>query len=184
MTPDLFTDTHDNRAANFLTREISPQRELGAYEALWMKDGTWFDSLADIFRAHPNSLPSDFVPPADIEKHSRLALDATRAAGIQHFGLRIHGTGEYPERLRDAKHPIELLYYQGHWDLIHTRCIAIVGTREPTDEGRTRAAQLAKHCVDDGFTVVGGLAGGREIAFASPPRTPWCRRGTSRTIYR
>jgi DNA processing protein len=75
------------------------------------------------------------VSEADIEKYSRLALGAIREAGIQHFGVRVHGAGDYPPKLRDAVHPIELLYFQGLWDLVATRCVAIVGTREPSLEG-------------------------------------------------
>ena len=32
---------------------------------------------------------------------------------ISRFGVVVHGAGEYPEKLRDATHPIELLYYHG-----------------------------------------------------------------------
>ncbi len=119
-----------------------------------------FKSLADTFREHPGYVPSDFVSAADSEKYARLALGAIRNAGIRHFGVRLHGAGEYPRRLRDASHPVELLYFQGMWDLVNTPCVAIVGTRTPTDDGKRRAAKLAKLCVADGYTVVSGLARG------------------------
>ena len=47
-----------------------------------------------------------------------------------------------PQKLRDAAHPIELLYYQGWWDLGGIRSVAVVGTREPTKDGiaRTRGS--------------------------------------------
>ncbi len=141
-----------------------PARELGAYEALWAKEGTTFKSLADIFRQHPGSVPSDFVSSGDAEQYSRMALGTIRAAGIKHFGIRVHGAGEYPPKLRDAKHPVELLYFQGNWDITNSRCVAIVGTRHPTDEGRRRAAKLARRFVKDGFTVVSGLAQGIDTA--------------------
>jgi DNA processing protein len=157
MTDNLFPET---ASVDFAERAVSPKRELGAYEALWARDGTWFKSIADEFRAHPGAIPSDFVSDADIEKYSRLALGAIRDAGIKHFGVRIHGAGDYPPKLRDAEHPVELLYFQGLWDLVNTRCIAIVGTREPSEEGRRRAAKLARLFVADGFTVVSGLARG------------------------
>ncbi len=137
-----------------------PARELGAYEALWAKEGTTFKTLADIFRQHPGSVPSDFVSPGDAEQYSRMALGTIRAAGIKHFGIRVHGAGEYPPKLRDAKHPVELLYFQGNWDITNSRCVAIVGTRHPTDEGTRRATKLARRFANDGFTVVSGLAQG------------------------
>ncbi len=155
--PDLFDSA---ATANFAERAISPQRELGAYEALWSREGMWFKSLAENFRKHPGSLPSAFVSEAEGAKYARLALGAIQAAGITHFGVRVHGAGEYPQRLRDADHPLELVYFQGLWDLVNTPCIAIVGTRTPSDEGKRRAAKLAKLCVADGYTVVSGLARG------------------------
>ena len=172
-------------ALDFTERVVSPARELGAYEALWAQEGTWFKGIAERFRAHPSSIPSDFVPPAEIEKFTRLALGAIRDAGIKHFGVRIHGAGDYPEKLQDADHPVELLYFQGDWELVETRCVAIVGTREPSEEGRRRAAKLAKCCVADKLTVVSGLArgvdtvahktalaeGGRTIAVLGTPIT-------------
>ena len=153
-------DPSPSAAASLVDRAISPSRELGAYEALWSREGTWFKSLAEMFRNHPGSLPSDFVPEAEGANHARLALGAIHAAGIRHFGVRVHGDGQYPTRLRDATHPVELLYFQGRWDLVYTPCIAIVGTRNPTDAGRRRAARLARLCVADGYTVVSGLARG------------------------
>jgi DNA recombination-mediator protein A len=46
------------------------------------------------------------------------------------------------------------------WDITSSRCVAIVGTRKPTDDGIRRAAKLARHFAKDGFTVVSGLAQG------------------------
>src|SRR3984957_7785968 len=158
MTPDLFHSTAE--PADQLARVISPRRELGAYEALWAREGAWFKSIAAEFRAHQDAVPTDFVSDSDMEKYARLALGAIRAAGIKHFGVRIHGAGEYPQKLRDAEHPVELLYFQGLWDLVNTRCVAVVGTREPSEEGKRRAAKLARFFVADGFTVVSGLARG------------------------
>src|ERR1700730_6584514 len=162
MTTDLFQSTAAR--ADQLARAISPRLELGAYEALWAKEGTWFKSIADGFRAHPEAVPSDFVSEAEIEKYARLALGAIRAAGIKHFGVRVHGAGEYPQKLRDAEHPIELLYFQGLWDLVNTRCVAVVGAREASEAGLKRAALLAQYLVADRFTVVSGLARGIDTA--------------------
>lgn len=146
--------------ADFEARAIVPARELGAYEALWAQEGASFKRLADMFRAHAGSVPSDLVSRAEAEHYSRLALGAIRAEGIKHFGIRVHGAGEYPEKLRDAEHPAELLYFQGNWDLTSSRCVAIVGTRKPSEEGVRRAAKLTRSFVKEGFTVVSGLAQG------------------------
>ena len=125
--------------ADFESRAVMPVRELGAYEALWAREGTTFKTLADTFRAHPGSIPSDFVSQREAEQYSRMALGTIREAGIKHFGIRVYGAGEYPPQLRDAQHPIQLLYFQGNWDITSSRCVAIVGTRHPTEEGMRRA---------------------------------------------
>lgn len=161
MAPNLFSPV---APVDFAERAVSPRRELGAYEALWAREKTSFKSIAEDFASNPGAVPSDFVSAGDIEQYARLASGAIRDAGIQHFGIRVHGAGDYPPKLRDATHPVELLYFQGLWDLVNTRCVAIVGTREPSPEGLRRAAKLAKLFVADGFTVVSGLARGIDTA--------------------
>lgn len=42
---------------------ISPRRELGAYEALWLEQGATFKTIAERFSKDPAALPSDFVRP-------------------------------------------------------------------------------------------------------------------------
>ena len=158
MTLDLFSQAAS--AAEIPHRVVTPERELGAYEALWARQETGFKSVTQAFGAYEGAIPSDFVPRSEIEKYSRAGLAAIRQAGIEHFGVRVHGTTDYPARLRDADHPVGLLYFQGNWELVNTRCVAVIGTREPTLEGKLRAAKLARLLVADGFTVVSGLARG------------------------
>lgn len=74
--------------------------------------------------------------------------------------MRVRGELEYPERLRQATHPVELLYFQGRWELIATRSVAVVGTRKPSGEGLSRVRHLVKRLVQDQFTIVSGLAEG------------------------
>lgn len=154
---DLISQAAD---VDFQLRAIVPARELGAYEALWAQETATFKTIADTFRRHPGAVPSDFVSRADAEHYSRLALGTIRAAGIKHFGIRVHGAGEYPPKLRDAEHPVELLYFQGNWDITNSRCVAIVGTRKPSDDGIRRAVKLTRALVNGGFTIVSGLAQG------------------------
>lgn len=139
---------------------VSPLLEMGAYEALWSDRTASFKTIADRFRARPNSLPSDFAMPTIAEDFGKRVLSILNKAGITRFGVRVNGAGEYPQKLRDADHPVELLYYQGWWDLVESPGVAVVGTREPSDEGKRRAAKLTQCLVRDGFTVVSGLAKG------------------------
>ena len=62
------------------------------------------------------------------------------------------------------RHPVELLYYQGAWELTERRCVAVVGTRKPTGDGIERADRLARELVERGFAVASGLAAGIDTA--------------------
>ena len=146
--------------SDFQSRAVSPLREMGAYEALWSKPSTTFKSLSSLFGQNPDRLPSDFVG----EREARVcAQDAKRRfeeANIGKFGVQVHGAGEYPPGLRDATYPVELFYYQGHWNLVDLPAVAVVGTRKPSREGKKRTKQLVRKLVEDGFTIISGLAAG------------------------
>ena len=90
-------------AFSFHERAVSPWAEMGAYEALWDEDGAWFNSLAQRFATHPGSLPSDFVMDSSVrETYARKTIRLLKESGVDRFGVRIHGAGEYPAKLRDA----------------------------------------------------------------------------------
>ncbi len=143
---------------------ISPRREFGAYEALWLEKGATFKSLADKFAVDSEALPSDFVPTQLADQCAAEVMAALKKAGVHQFGVRIHHAGDYPAKLRDARHPVELLYYRGAWEITETRCMAVVGSREASPDGIRRAERLARELVDRGFTVVSGLAKGVDAA--------------------
>lgn len=161
---------------DFEARAVSPFHEMGAYEALWSRPDTTFKSLSRRFERHPGSVPSDFVAQDEANACAVFVKRRFAEASIKRFGVRVHGAGEYPEKLRDAVHPIALLYYQGWWDLAASRSIAVVGTRHPSREGLARTRRLVRDLVKDSFTVVSGLAAGidrmaHETAIAEDGRT-------------
>jgi DNA processing protein len=149
------------QAFNLSYKAISPWLEMGAYEALWDTKAPTFEKLAKRFSAHPDSLPSDFVPDETVcESYANKAIEILEAAGVNRFGIRLHGAGEYPKRLRDAANPVEMLYFQGSWSLTESRCISIVGTRNPSAKAAVAAKKIAMRLSYDGFTIVSGLAEG------------------------
>lgn len=143
---------------------ISPKRELGAYEALWLEPKASFKSVAEKFATDPSALPSDFVALSVADKCANEVFASLKKAGVHQFGVRINHAGDYPIKLRDARHPVELLYFQGAWELTETRCVAVVGSRKASDAGLKRADRLARELVGRGFTVVSGLAEGIDTA--------------------
>jgi hypothetical protein len=120
--------------------------------------------IAAKFAADTTALPSDFVAPSLADRCAADVMKTLKAAGIHRFGVRVNHAGDYPKRLRDARHPIELLYYQGAWELTETRCIAIVGSRNASGDGIKRAQQLAEKLTERNFTIVSGLAVGIDTA--------------------
>jgi len=138
--------------------------EIGAYEALWCEHNASFKTIAERFRGVPGSRPSHLVPESEAREVGSRVLAKLRERTQQRFDVRIHGEWEYPERLRDAADPVELLYIQGNWDLVTLPAVAVVGTRKPTSEGIERTKTLARRLVKDGFTVVSGLAEGVDTA--------------------
>jgi len=146
---------------DFAQRAVSPFIELGAYEALWEEPNTTFKTLADMFARREGTIPSDFVEHGKAARYANEVHSKLKNAGIEKYGIRVHGAGEYPGRLRDADHPVELLYFQGWWELVNSpRSVAVVGTRNPSPEGLARTKRLVTALVSDNFTVVSGLAAG------------------------
>lgn len=141
-------------------RSLSPLLELGAYEALWSRKGASFKNIAEKFASAPDALPSDFVDQRESAEMANRVLHLLASKGVKKFGVRIHRAGEYPMKLRDAMHPVELLYYRGIWELVETPCIAIVGTRKPTEEALSEARALTQYLVRENWTIVSGLAEG------------------------
>jgi DNA processing protein len=163
---------------------ISPFTEIVAYEALWQNDKASFKTISELFAQHPGSKPSDLVSAERIEELSGRMRDFIYKNRLNYkTNILINGSYDYPEKLKDAKEPIELLYYSGNLDYLSTRSVAIVGTRNPSPEGIKRAAKMVKLLVKDNFTIASGLAmgidtqahttaineGGRTIAVIGTP---------------
>jgi DNA processing protein len=181
---------------DFLTNKaVNTTSEIGAYEFLWKQQSTSTKRLAELFQANPGLLPSELVDEDDATQAAQEVFAHFAAKGIERFGVRINGTREYPERLRDAKEPLELLYFLGSWELAEApRRVAVVGTRKVSEAGAARTEKLVKNLVAHDFTVVSGLAqgvdtiahktalknGGRTIAVIGTPISEVYPRGKCR----
>lgn len=144
---------------------ISPSREMAAYEALWANQKATFKTIAECFRSNPGAIPSELVTEDEIKVALSQVLEKIERAKLHGFGVRVHGSEDYPERLRDAAHPVELLYYRGWWDLIDSpKRIAIVGSRNASEDGIRRTKRLVKLLVQEGYAIVSGLAKGIDTA--------------------
>lgn len=96
-------------------------------------------------------------------------LNQTEVNGCRRQVLTLGDTG-YPQALLDLDDPPLMLYLLGvasfdekratsaPWSVTSQRCLAIVGSRNPTPQGAANARQFAKTMVQAGLTVVSGLA--------------------------
>lgn len=70
----------------------------------------------------------------------------------------------YPECLSLITNPPVLLHVKGNIKALNKNSIAIVGTRNPSGYGKTRAKEIAKLFANEGYVVVSGLAQGVDSA--------------------
>lgn len=66
----------------------------------------------------------------------------------------------YPPALLQAADPPPLLYAQGRLPLLNAPAVAMVGSRNPTPQGRDNAVAFAAALSGAGLTVISGLADG------------------------
>ena len=66
----------------------------------------------------------------------------------------------YPPLLKEIDDPPVLLYITGDFPLQNTPSVAIVGSRSPTEYGKTTSQQLSYQLAERGITVVSGFARG------------------------
>jgi len=66
----------------------------------------------------------------------------------------------YPGLLKQIGDAPPVLFVRGAFDDADARAVAIVGTREPTQDGIRIAQELARGLCERGFTIVSGLARG------------------------
>ncbi len=140
---------------------ISPYKEMLSYETLWATSNMTEKKISKLF-SKGGVLPSEAInflnPPPDNSFVNKIKTYIDKLLGK--FSICLNGDMQYPNRLRDAKYPVDLFYYRGELSLIDTPCISIVGSRKHSKEGGARARKLSKLLVDKGYTIVSGLASG------------------------
>jgi DNA processing protein len=152
MAPELLSIEND---------AIKPSIEMGAFEALWAKgEVSSYKQLREKLDSSPAECLSDLVDSTIAKQFYEKTVQRLHETGIDHFGVRLAGTLDFPESLQDADYPLALLYYLGNWDLVFSRGVSVVGTRHPSADGIKRTIRLVKGLVNAGFTIFSGLAAG------------------------
>jgi DNA processing protein len=79
-------------------------------------------------------------------------------------GVTWLGHPDYPERLVNDPDPAGVLFWTGSLQWLKGRCVAIVGTRRATPDGRAVAFAMGRDLAAAGVCVVSGLALGIDAA--------------------
>ena len=162
MTQSSFVSTEGG--TDVVPGAINATMEVGAYESLWLKSGATFKRIADKIAAAPGSRASDHIPHDEAMKVGTRVIKRLRDTLDSWFDVKVHGEVGYPAKLRDAQYPAELFYYQGNLDLIAAKSVAVVGTRNPSEDGILRTRKLVRNLLKDDFIIVSGLAQGVDTA--------------------
>ncbi len=112
--------------------------------------------------------------PAASGQHALIGTDdaliqrvAGEVAGWRREGLDVRTVLDdtYPPNLLSIHNRPPWLFFQGAWDSVRdSRAVAVVGTRQATDEGIRRAHRLSRELVEAGFSVFSGMARGIDTA--------------------
>lgn len=124
----------------------APQAVLAAAPADW--------------RAVAGAAAADGLRQAPEGHAQRLAATlAWRGAG-SHRRVMVLGDADYPQALLNTADPPLLLYLHGRAALLSAPSLAIVGSRQPSAQGREHARRFARTLAGRGWTIVSGLAAG------------------------
>src|SRR6185369_8968077 len=93
-------------------------------------------------------------------KHVEQSVKDWRQAGVRVLTMQ---DSEYPIQLKSLEDAPPTLFVRGH-NLTIGKSIAIVGTRNPSDEARNFAQNLSTYLVERGYTIISGLAFGIDSA--------------------
>ena len=106
-------------------------------------------------------LPRNAGANIDSAAISAAISEANRQIGlVDTAGARIISTAdaEYPELLKKTKDDPQILFVKGNLAPEPEKSVAIIGTREPTEHGKVIAQRLTGFFVEQGWSIVSGLA--------------------------
>ncbi len=87
-----------------------------------------------------------------------VGVDTWKKLGNEGIGLIFHGQPEFPLSLAAIPDPPFWLFVQGDLLNLHTKAVAIVGTRKPTDDGIFLAKYVVAALANRAWPTVSGLA--------------------------
>lgn len=124
------------------------------------------DNVAVLFSKDPNELAKDtrfkasFFRQWNREKALRMADHVINYNRQNNINTVFYMDAEYPKRLKNCVDSPIILYTKGNLSLNQSKLIAIVGTRNATNYGKSLCSELITSLKDLGVGVVSGLAMG------------------------
>lgn len=100
----------------------------------------------------------------DLQKAYNYTMNIVEASKAEGIGFKGYYDDDFPESLRKTvdeegkENPPLLLWYRGDFSITKLPGIAVIGTREPTEEGIIGGKYLAGEFAKRGFNIVSGLA--------------------------
>lgn len=124
--------------------------------------------LTALFEEKPNSLRKLNLPASLCNSDSRkraleLAEKEIRFIEDQHIIPLFYLDKDYPRRLKNCDDCPILLYKKGNTNLNPDKSLAIVGTRNATEYGKSETKKLISELKDTGVNIISGLAYGIDI---------------------
>jgi len=146
---------------------ISPYNELLAYEYLWAQNNSSLKKISEVLSLKAklpsevvNEMTADLYGSFEDRKNDIKEFIDKKIKSPPSFSMLLKESPQFPDKLLDAKYPINLFYYRGNPDFAGTDCISVVGTRKVSDEGYRRTVKLVQLLSKHDFTLVSGLAEG------------------------
>lgn len=124
--------------------------------------------LEELFNLTPESMREAGLPEALTNSIHSFRLDTINADLIweqtdNHYLLTWEDKA-YPSLLKEIHDPPPVLYAAGNLDCLNHLTLAMIGTRNPSHNGRETAWQFAKELASHQLTIVSGLAQGIDTA--------------------
>lgn len=125
-----------------------------------------FGSASDVFNARQTDLERiehiGIIKARSIKGFTDFAKAEKEIAFIEKYGIQplFISDANYPKRLLNCFDPPAMLFYMGNANVNSQRIVAVVGTRNNTDYGKSFAEKLIKSLAGKDILVVSGLAFG------------------------
>lgn len=146
-----------------LPRSIDPYQEALAYEYLYSLPNASLKTIS-AQTVERGLLPTEAMTETMVFPDERANVQATLDSKLGTFGVAVASTPQYPEKLTVANERVPLIYYKGNINLIGRPSVSVVGARAASEQGKARAARLARELARAGVCVVSGLAAGIDTA--------------------